>query len=500
LSNEASAISLKADRLVAGGHFQSALPLYQEALKRDPHRPDDWFNLAVCLRRTGEDEQALNAYQEALNYGVSGPEEVLLNRAVILSDQLNRPAEALQDLRAALAIRPDYVAALLNLGNLHEELGEAREATACYERLLELSQLDPNHRARALARLTHLKPPKAVGDPAFDSLSKAASQAGLDPVIAASLHLASARALDRLGQVDPAFKAMSRGKALLARVGPAYRPKQVEARVDELIRAFPDVESIPAPAPSDRPRPVFILGLYRSGSSLVEQMLSAHPDVLTGGELDILPRLFGNPFSSDQRRELAPDAAVLDQFGSRYWQLLGQRFDDLDQAKVVTDKRLDNHFLVGFLAKMFPEARFIHTHRHPLDNALSIFMQHLDSGWVPYANRFQDISHFSIQTRRLINHWRTVLPDRIQECNYDQLVHDPETNLKDILQFLDLPWDPRCLNFHMHAGQVQTASYWQVRNPLYQKASGRWRRYAHHLQSLKRSLQPLLEATDSSLS
>ena len=488
----AAKLAAKADQLVASGQFLPAIPLYRQALAEEPARPEDWFNLAVSLRRAGEDEAALEAYDQALNYGVSGPEEVYLNRAVILSDQLNRPAEARQALKTALEIRPDYAAALLNLGNLHEEQGEAPGATACYEQLLSLRQLDPNHRARALARLTHLRPPKAVEDPIFDSLSKAASQPGLDPVIAASLHLARARALDRLDEVDSAFKAMARGKALLARVGAPYRPAQVEARVDELIRAFPDVESMPATAQSDRPRPVFILGLYRSGSSLVEQMLSAHPDVVTGGELDILPRLFGNPFSSDHRRELGLDDVKLDELRSRYWQLLGQRFDGLDQAQVVTDKRLDNHFLVGVLARLFPDARFVHTSRYPIDNALSIFMQDLDTHWVPYANRLEDIAHFSIQTRRLIDHWNQVLPGRVIECQYDELVREPEPVLRNLLEFLDLPWEPRCLNFHRQAGAVKTASYWQVRQPLYTRASGRWERYAKHLEPLRHHLQPIL--------
>jgi len=118
-------------------------------------------------------------------------------------------------------------------------------------------------------------------------------------------------------------------------------------------------------------------------------------------------------------------------------------------------------------------------------------MQDLDTHWVSYANRLENIGHFSIQTRRLIDHWKRVLPGRIIECHYDRLVRDPEPVLRNLLEFLELDWEPACLNFHQQAGTVKTASYWQVRKPLYTKASGRWERYAPHLRAIRKQPEPL---------
>jgi tetratricopeptide (TPR) repeat protein len=473
----------------ARGDFERAARGFRRLLDQHPHEPDDWYNLAWVLRRLGEFEEALAACDEALKREVVKPEEVHLNRAAILSTELNRDEDARSALQSALDCNPDYSPALLNLGNLLEEGGQRDEALACYRRLHEaLPEADPI-RLEALARMAHLDPPDSPDDPRLQSLEDAVEHADSDPVAGANLWLALARSYDRLGLHDQAFSAMRSGKRAAARQAPAgYRPPRQERLVDALIEAFPSSTGPAVAAVADEARPVFVCGMYRSGSTLVERVLGAHSGVVSGGELDLLPRLVMQqlqPFPQAVGNLTSEAAARL---ADAYRKGLRRQLPDAGSGRVVTDKRPPNFLFIGLIRRLFPDARVIHTVRNPLDTALSIYMHHLDPRLAPYACDLGSIGHYYLQYRRLMSHWQAAFPGLIHEVDYDELVADPEPVIRSMLEFLELDWEQACLDFHRSRAKIRTASYWQVRQPLYKSASGRWRHYENHLRALRQQL------------
>jgi hypothetical protein len=224
--------------------------------------------------------------------------------------------------------------------------------------------------------------------------------------------------------------------------------------------------------------------MFRSGSTLIEQVLGAHPDLVAGGELDWFPRLAARltPFPAALASLSDADASAL---AHAYREHLAQRFPQASGARYLSDKRPDNFLLIGLIQRLFPGARIVHTRRDPIDNGFSIYTQHLNQDVSAYASDLANIGHYYGQYRRLMAHWHASFPGLIHDFDYDAFVREPEPVLSRLLEFLGLDWNDRCLQFHGLGGAVKTASYWQVREPLHAGASGRWRPYARQLGPLR---------------
>lgn len=491
-SHESATLLSRADVLLAQGRRVDAIPLYRQALRISPGKAEGWFNLGYALRFEGVFEEALQAYAQAIAHGVSQAWQVHLNRAVIFSDHLRRDDMAEAELLQALRLRPDYAPALLNLGNLQEERGRRDAAIDCYARLLDLPSVAAGELAyEALARLLHLKPPASADDALLLRLRRVAEDAGpMADSQRATLCFALGRALDALGDCDGAFASFARGKRCAHRSQPAYDPRRAVAEIDALIAAFP-APALPLRTTAMEPQPLFICGMFRSGSTLLEQILAAHSDVAVAGEQDLLPRLVAGalkPFPTSMSRL---DDASRTRLAAEYHEQLLSRLPAgwrESQKRYATDKRPDNYLLIGLIKQLFPQARILHTVRDPLDNGLSVFMQHLNPRLFGYAGALADIGHHFGQYRRLMAHWKALYPDDIHDFDYDAFVAAPEATLRPLLAAIGLPWQHRCLAFHQLDNTVKTASYWQVRKPLYGEASGRWRRYQHALGPLIDSL------------
>jgi hypothetical protein len=260
---------------------------------------------------------------------------------------------------------------------------------------------------------------------------------------------------------------------------------------DAFIAAFPD----PLPPTTDEsaaatpgPTPLFVCGMFRSGSTLLEQILGAHPNVIAGGELDFLMRLAAERLAPFPASVATLDPTRVAAFVAEYRALLAKLFPQAGPGMFVTDKRPDNFQLIGLIQRLFPGAKIVHTTRHPLDNGLSVFVQHLNPQVAGYACDLRDIGHYYGQYRRLMAHWKALYPECIIDVHYDALVRNPVPTLQRLFAELGLDWDERCLDFHRLGNTVKTASYWQVRRPLYGESSGRWRRYAEPLSPLRRAL------------
>jgi tetratricopeptide (TPR) repeat protein len=479
----------QASMLLRQGRRAEALDAYRRLVEVRPEEADAWYNLGYLLRTEGRYEEALAAYGRALETGVHQPEGVRLNRAAIFSDHLRDDGAAADELNAALQLRPGFAPALLNLGNLHEERGARAEAIGCYEQLLSgSSDADRHLRHQALARMTHLCPPDSADSPLLLSLREAAEAMLDQDEERANLLFALGRAYDSLGLYDEAFSAFSKAHRCVRKRAQPYDRALARARTDALKSVFSS-HGPAGPRDEHRPAPLFICGMFRSGSTLLEQMLAAHPEVTAGGELDFMPRLVTGALAPFPSSMVNADQARDEQIARDYLDHLDRLFPESRHRAYVTDKRPDNFLLIGLIKRLFPNAKVLHTTRHPLDNGLSIFMQHLDPRVASYSHELGDIGHHYGQYRRLMAHWKSVFGPDILDVEYEALVREPRQELERVLAFLGLQWNDRCLKFHQLANTVKTASYWQVRQPLYLEATGRWRKYHQHLVPLRAGLR-----------
>lgn len=493
MSEHNESLLRQAGTLHRQGRGLEAIDIFRQVLADQPGSSEGWYELGYLLKAEGKFEEALEAYGQALAFGVRRPEEVHLNRAVIYSDHLRRDEDAERELKAALVIAPDYVPALLNRGNLHEERGERPEALVYYDSVLAGADRKdhPHHDLcfEALARSAKLRPPTDVDDPLLAQLREAAA-AQSSNVVRANLWFALGQAYDRLGQFDLAFDAFAKGNRwLLRQSGRSYDRAHSLRLTDALIETFkPTDTSEPGTPVETGVSPLFICGMFRSGSTLLEQVLAAHPQVTAGGELDYLRRLATGRLAPYPASMTTPDPSRDAALAEEYRAHLTRLFPEGSASMFITDKRPDNFVLIGLIKRLFPSAKIVHTTRNPLDNGLSVFMQHLNPQVAGYSGDLGDIGHYYGQYRRLMAHWKALYGESIFEFDYDAFVSEPKAALERLFDFLDLPWDDRCLEFHRLGNTVKTASYWQVRQPLHGNASGRWRNYGAHLGPLRQAL------------
>jgi tetratricopeptide (TPR) repeat protein len=450
-----------------------------------PGVADSLFNLAVQQKQAQQFEAALDSYQKALDAGIARPEEVHLNRSVIYADHLHRYAAAEHELKLALSANPSFVPGLLNLAALYEDLGDRAQAGAAYARIM---QLDPRC-YEALARYANMQPPAKADALLAAKLRSALADAGASVAERASLGFALGRLLDAAGEYTAAFLAYEAAnrasRAGVPRFTPYDRAAQ-ERLVNRLIASTEPVRS-EAPiqeTPPSAPRPIFICGMFRSGSTLAEHLLANCPGVTPGGELDFLPRLVAGELAPFPEMLRTVPAARRAELAAQYRTALS-RIDP--KASHVTDKRPDNFLYIGLIKSLMPDARIVHTLRNPLDNCLSIYFLHLDQS-MSYALDLIDIGHYYRQYRRLMAHWKKMFPGDIFDFDYDALVREPQTTMQGLCDFLHLNRPPEVLPAVAAAAPgraVKTASVWQVREPLYRRSSGRAANYAVELSNLR---------------
>ncbi|TLZ32620.1 MAG: sulfotransferase, partial [Gammaproteobacteria bacterium] len=260
-------------------------------------------------------------------------------------------------------------------------------------------------------------------------------------------------------------------------------------RVTEQLIAAP-VRTLPGRTPTGAsgPRPIFVCGMFRSGSTLAEQLIAGHPGVAAGGELELLPAMIARELLPFPESLAAAPEAKLMQLAAQYRERIAALFP---HAGRVTDKRPDNFFCIGLIRTLFPDALVVHTTRDALDNCLSVYFLHLDPR-MSYALDLMDTGHFYRQYRRLMAHWKELYGAAIVDFDYDRFVRAPEATGSALFEALGLEWDPRYLELRRSGRAVRTASVWQVRESLYRHSSGRARHYAPELAPLREYLADLL--------
>ena len=473
MTPEIQALLREASGLFRAGFVPQTIAAYEKLLAREPNLPDSWFNLALTQRRARQPGAALASYQRALDAGISGPEEVHLQRGVIFAEDFGQSDAARAELDTALAINPEYVPALLNLGNLHEDFGDRELARAAYQRALDLEPDLP----LALSRLAGVTAPD---DALLERLRSAAARPETSPVDRADLSFALGAALDRAGAYDDAFEAYRAAnhasRDFAAQAGHVYDPAAQTRLVDSLIETFPAKVEAPTGASVAAP-PIFICGMFRSGSTLAEQILARHTKVVAGGELAALPALVFDHLMPYPETIGSVSGDELARLRDEYLANVAPRHP---AGTVLTDKRPDNYLHIGLIKAMFPDARIVHTTRAVADNCLSIYFLHA-APELAYATAVEDIVHHDREHRRLMEHWHAAYPGDIFELDYDRLVAEPEGVVDALVAFCGLEAEPGLLDRPAAPQAVRTASNWQVRQPLYRTSSGRSQHYIRHL-------------------
>jgi tetratricopeptide (TPR) repeat protein len=464
------------------GHRREAASLYATAVELEPLRAEYHCHLGNALFELRRTAAAVECQQRALAL-LPGHVPALLSLSAA-QRLLRRADEAEASCQAALRIEPRNVEALVFLGELAADRGRFAEAEELFQRALAI---DPGYPFAYCSIAMHRKMTAADAQWLQGAAGLLKRRLPLRNEI--SVRYALGKYCDDVGRFADAFGHYRKANELTKRYASSYDRGKLEQRVDRVIRCF-DAAFVQRAArhASATELPVFVVGMPRSGTSLVEQILASHPAVVGAGELNFWDAAFRHFKEADRldgaRLEELMAARVSGIAGS----YLGLLPTLTDPVLRVVDKMPANFLYAGLVHAIFPRARIIHMQRHPLDTCLSIYFQNF-FGMSGYANDLDDLAHYYGQYLRITDHWRTLLPPTaLLEVPYEALITDQEAWTRRMLDFLGLPWDPHCLHFEQTERVVITASKWQVRQKIHAASAGRWRHYAPWLEPLEQAL------------
>ncbi|MBT8141676.1 MAG: sulfotransferase [Gammaproteobacteria bacterium] len=450
------------------GNWSETCDVFHALLLQRPKSPDAHFNLAFYSRKNADFQKSLDSYQRALDLKIARPEEVYVNMAVICSEDLQDYAQARAYLEDALAANPVYVPALYNLANYYEDLGHKDNSIKCFQKILDLQPAN----AKTLARMAYINKYKSCDDGSIEKMHALFDSTETLMVDKIDLGFALGKIYDDCEKFDKAFDFYRRANELEKNSLSTYSHTDYESFVAAIIEFF-DENWIARFDNVSKDTPVFICGMFRSGSTLIEQILASHPEVSAGGEKEYILKLVENNISPFPSAAKNLNRSTLRQYAKSYIENATARHPD---ARYITDKRPDNLIFIGLIKAMFPHARIIFTERNALDNCLSVYFTRLQKR-MNYANNLEDIYHHYQQHSRLKKHWHALFKDALYTVNYDELIVSPRDEISKMLDYLGLPWHDNCLQFEKLDNPVRTASAWQIRQPLYASSSGRWKNY-----------------------
>ena len=487
LGAELLSLCREAFTLHQAGRFVEAVLLYERILRLNFALPEIHNNFGNALGALGKHALAVKAYQHAIDLKADYP-EAFCNWGLALQE-LERPDEAEAKYRQAIKVRPRFSGAYNNLGLLLKQTGRLAEAQEAFEKAIELEPTSFSF----YDNLAAVRP--FTADDAHLAALEAAAEA---PFVFSDanqihLHFALAKAYDGLDRSEQASRHLLDANRLKRRQI-TYNEADMLRLMDqsrtlvgrEFIQGHEGCGAMSA-------APVFIVGMTRSGSTLIEQILSSHPQVRAAGELPILDQVAGSirnelpgvPRFPDMILEMSPsDFRTL---GELYVARIAQR---APSATRITDKMTVNFLFVGLIHLALPNATIIHALRDPLDTCLSCFATHFTRGH-EHTYDLAELGRYYRHYRDLMAHWHDVLPaGRIMDVRYEDLVGDLEGVARRVVSHCGLAWDARCLDFHRNERPVRTASSVQVRKPIYRDSIGRSHKYEAMLRPLVAELGP----------
>jgi tetratricopeptide (TPR) repeat protein len=467
--------------LVDNKRGDEALRVLGEALRIDENHVPTLIHVGRTQLGLGNHAQAEQACRLALQQDADSAEAKLAFGEVM--QEVDRFPEALVAFEGAISLAPDSFDAYNQYGVCLKSVGRLEEARTAFLKAIEI-----NPRAfGCYSNLADLE--KFTADnPHLKAMEAAIAEAG-DPESPRflALHFALGKAYDDVGDHMKAIRHYKIGAAI-KRAKLDYDEAETVAFFDQIRATFSRgfLDSRPFPGNPSR-LPIFIVGMPRSGSTLVEQILSSHPRIFGAGETKEFSRRIGalrSRFPSLPKYPILVTKMKPEHFMIVADGYLGAIRDQAGDAMRFTDKLLTNYYFVGFLHMLFPNAKFINTRRNPVDTCWSAFTK-LFKDDMPHSYDFGELGRYHLKYDELMAHWQAVLPPgTIKTVVYEEVVDNVEACARELVDFVGLPWDPACLAFHQSDRPVKTASVVQVRKPVYRSSLERWRRYGDEIQPL----------------
>ena len=541
--------NIRASCYKANGQINASIKDYEKAVTLKPDYAEAYYNLGITFRELGQLEAALKSYEKALAIKHEYPEahnnlgSVLLdlgsldsatdhfewalafkpnypeahNNLGVVERKLEKLDKAIKSFNKAIDIQPNYVQAHSNLGNILQDIGQLDAAMDCYKNALainpnhsqcyldiglihkEKGQIDdaikffekaltinPNH-AVTYDNLSDIKK-YTINQKHITKMQSLLSSDSLSPSDRRHLCFALAKVNENLDNQDELFKYLHEANSL-RKEELSYsldRSKTLFLNVKEIFSApYPDIEKSLSSEPSTF-KPIFIVGMPRSGTTLVEQIISSHHAVHGAGELTNLPTIIG-PLATDQLNQginKLPQKPFLS-IREQYLDVLS----NLNVSEsVITNKLPLNFIYIGFILTAFPEAKIVHMKRDARAICWSIYKSNFRSKGNGYSYNFDDLAGFYGLYTDLMDFWHQLFPDRIYDMCYEDLTTNQEEETRKLLEYCELEWDDNCLNFHTSKRAVKTASALQVRQKMYQGSSEAWKKYEVHLKPLIKAL------------
>ena len=461
------------------GKNKVARPLIEKAIKLNSKKSYYHNNLGNVYRELGEHKISALAFRRAvkLNPKSAAARSNLGNMYVVLGDA----DKGIREQKKAIEIQPDYHLGHFNLGNAYLEKGMKEEAIVCYRRTIEL---DPTY-AKAYRNIVESQKIKTINSDvtALEGLLNSGNVKSVDDRV--QLLFGAAKSYNDLKDTGTSWKYLKEGNDL-HRSTYEY-DVQVDLSIMEDLKQSITAEYINENRRTMKssPTPIFILGMPRSGTSLVEQILASHPKVFGAGELYFLELLVHNQIKQGRKvefRDILPTLQTqdLEEFSKFY---LGHLKALPTKAKLITDKMPRNFMYVGLIKILFPDAKIIHCRRQPEDSCLSIYKK-IFVGKQKFAYDLDELGKYYNGYLDLMDHWHNIMPGEILDLQYEEMVADTEGQTRRLLEYCNVDWHDDCLNFHTTQRVVRTASSDQVRQPIYKSSVAAWKQFEQQLAPL----------------
>jgi tetratricopeptide (TPR) repeat protein len=447
------------------GDSEAAIESYKQALKIKPDYAQAYNNMGNALKDKGDSEAAIESYKQALKIKPDYA-HAYNNMGNTLSEKGDLEA-AIENYKQALKIKPDYVQAYNNIGIALKDKGDLEAAIESYKQALKIK---PDY-AEVYRNLSNIHRYKEH-DEYFLKMQSLCQSSSVSDEQRCHLNFALSKASEDLNEVGQSFNYLKIGNELRKKILSYDIKKDIEL-FSQLKKSYPSI-ALQSVVESSDLKPIFILGMPRSGTTLVEQIVSSHSEVTGAGELSYVSK-FGGPTA---RGAIKPNAKMILDFRQRYLEALKKRSDG---RSIVTDKMPQNFLYVGLIFSAFPDAKVIHVNRDPAATCWSNYKHYFIDKELGYCYDLDDtVTYFGLYTD-LMQFWLGHYGDRIYNLNYDNLTINQDDETRKLIEYLELEWENDCLSPQHNKRRVRTASQQQVRQKVYQGSSQQWRKFEPYL-------------------
>ena len=457
--------------------FYYAIECYEKAIAINSEYYEAYNNLGTTYNKISQLDKAVDCYEMAIS--INSKYAVAYYNLGVSLNELGQTDKAINFINQALSINPDYAEAHNDLGTLFQELGQSDNALNCYVNALAIEP-DNAQFHRNLATLKHYK----EGDTQLIHMETLLTSVDLTQSDRISLCFALAKAYKDLGRKNELFKVLKEGNSL--------RKKELNYSIEDdlkkhlIYKNYFKSTSIEIQHYNHlNIRPIFIIGMPRSGTTLVEQIISSHRKVYGGGELSYLDTHI-DPLFKDyltQNKTLSEEKIL----SIRQGYLNKVSILNISES-IITDKMPTNFENIGFILKAFPEAKIVHLKRNAMAVCWSIYQRYFPTKGIGFPYDMEDLAQFYKSYNKMMDFWHALFPNKIYDITYEDLTKNQEYETRKLLEYCELEWDENCLNFHTNNRAIKTASSIQVKEKIYQGSSDAWKNYTSQLRPLINSL------------